>query len=156
MHICRRYCLPLLMQLMKTRHCCCHHALLSVLLQALIIGHYATAVAVVEPAGTCPIQYSRHSLDDIRSRAKTPYLLGGIYDEGRNCTNCKRGGLWADFCGFKPLGKSRYYDMQLCSSSTVDAVVDGALKQDNAADLLTLTPCDIWPYLKGRTTWIVG
>jgi hypothetical protein len=141
---------------METEHSCCRPLLLSVLLQALIIGHCATAAALNKPAATCPIQYTRHSLEDISSRAKTPYLLGGIYDDSRNCRNCKRGGLWADFCSFQPLGKSRYYDMQLCSSSTVEAVVNGALKQDNAADLLTLTPCDLWPYLKGRTTWIIG
>lgn len=138
---------------------CCCQSVLSVCFTLFLFRfllQQASAATEQHPSVTCPVRYSKHSIEDIRSRAKVPYLLGGIYDESRNCSNCKRGGLWADFCSFKPLGKSRYYDMQLCSSSTVEAVVDSALKQDNAADLLTLTPCDLWPYLKGRTTWIIG
>jgi hypothetical protein len=102
------------------------------------------------------VQYSRHSLGDISSKAKVPYLLGGIYDRSRDCPNCKRGGLWADFCSFKAMGKSRLWDMQLCNSSTAEAVVDRALQQYNAAELLTMTPCDLWHYMRGRTTWVIG
>lgn len=46
--------------------------------------------------------------------------------------------------------------MQLCNASTVDAAIDRALAQDNAGDLLTMTPCDLWPYMRGRTTWVIG
>lgn len=134
----------------------CPSALPVALLLALISLLHVAAVLGDQPSVTCPVQYSQHSLDDIRSRAKLPYLLGGIYDDSRKCSNCKRGGLWADFCGFKALRKSRYYDMQLCNSDTVDAVIDGALKQDYAADMLTMSPCDLWPYLRGRTTWVIG
>lgn len=127
------------------------------LLLALIGLQLATAAVGEQPSAvTCPVQYSKHSLDDIRSKAKLPYLLGGIYDSSRQCSNCKRGGLWAEFCSFKALGKSRFYDMQLCNSNNVAAVVDGALKQQYAADLLTMSPCDLWPFLRGRTTWVIG
>ena len=27
---------------------------------------------------------------------------------------------------------------------------------DGARELLTLTPCDLWPYMRGRTLWLVG
>jgi hypothetical protein len=128
-------------------------------LLAAVLLLLSAAVAPSEAAkgqSECPIKYQRHSIDDIRGGKQVPYLLGGIYDGSRDCPNCKAGGLWADFCSFKPLGKSRFYDMQLCPSKTVQAVVQGALAQDNAADLLTLTPCDLWPHLRGRTTWIIG
>jgi hypothetical protein len=115
-----------------------------------------TVVSGDQGSGSCPVQYFRHSLQDISSKAKVPYLLGGIYDSSRDCPNCKRGGLWADFCSFKALGKSRFWDMQLCNSSTAEAVVDRALQQDNAAELLTMTPCDMWSYMRGRTTWVIG
>lgn len=126
---------------------------------AAVLLLLSAAVAPAEATkrqSECPIKYQRHSIDEIRGGKVTPYLLGGIYETSRDCPNCKAGGLWADFCSFKPLGKSRFYDMQLCPSKTVQAVVQGALTQDNAADLLTLTPCDLWPQLRGRTTWILG
>ena len=27
---------------------------------------------------------------------------------------------------------------------------------EGAQELLGLTPCDMWPYFRGRTTWLVG
>lgn len=107
-------------------------------------------------AAACPFSYQRHNLDDIRSKAKRPYLFGGIYDPSRPCPNCKRGGLWANYCGFRGLEKVPFWHMQMCNSSTVDAVIADTLGQSNAADVLTMTPCDMYPYLRGRTTWIIG
>ncbi|KAF6251417.1 hypothetical protein COO60DRAFT_619659 [Scenedesmus sp. NREL 46B-D3] len=109
------------------------------------------------PAATCPFTYEEHSLGDIRSGAKRPYLFGGIYNQTkRDCINCQRGGLWANFCSFSSKGNAvPFWDNQLCSSQTVDAVIGRVLKQNNH-DLLSMTPCELWPYLRGRTTWVIG
>lgn len=108
-------------------------------------------------AVTCPFTYEEHSLVDIRSGAKRPYLFGGIYNQTkRECINCKREGLWANFCSFSTGKKAvPFWDNQLCSSQTVDSVVSRVLEQNNH-DLLSMTPCELWPYMRGRTTWVIG
>lgn len=104
----------------------------------------------------CPFTYEEHSLDDIRSGAKRPYLFGGIYNQTkRDCINCKRAGLWANWCSFTPSDRAPFWDNQLCSSTTADAVIKRVLGQNNH-DLLSMTPCDMWRYMRGRTTWVIG
>jgi hypothetical protein len=48
-----------------------------------------------------------------------------------------------------------FWDNQLCSSQTVDAVISRVLEQNNHG-LLSMTPCELWPFLRGRTTWVIG
>lgn len=129
--------------------------LLFVVLLAALQQSYAAPEQQETPV-PCPIHYTRHSLDQITSKEKTPYLLGGIYDDSRPCPNCERGGLWSNFCGFRNLHKSAFWQAQVCNSRTVADAIDSALRQDNAAELLTMTPCDMWPFLRGRTTWVIG
>jgi hypothetical protein len=103
--------------------------------------------------GTCPFQYEEQPLDDIATGAVDPYLYGGIYNRP-NCPNCQAAGLWASFCGRRPVGLARY-DNQLCSKSTVKILISRLLQQGNTG-ALTLTPCKLWNFMQGRTTWIVG
>jgi hypothetical protein len=123
---------------------------------ATLIAYLTTFVASSDQQPVvCPIKYKRHSISDIRTRAKRPYLFGGIYDSERDCVNCKRGALWSTFCGFTNTGKVPFWDNQLCNSSQVEAAIDRVLQQ-NDRELLQMTPCDLWYYLRGRTTWIIG
>jgi hypothetical protein len=103
----------------------------------------------------CPVRYERHRLQDIASGSKRPYLLGGIYDKA-DCVNCHRGGLAASFCSFRPAGKAPFWDHQLCESGTVAAFLARTLSSKDAKEVLTMTPCDLWPLMRGRTLWIVG
>jgi hypothetical protein len=112
----------------------------------------ATA-AKADEAFRCPVDYKRHDIKDIASGAVTPYLFGGIHNR-TNCVNCKRGGLWPTFCGWKATGL-KFYDLQLCSANITKAVVEEALQRDDPGPL-TMTPCDMWYYMRGRTMWIVG
>jgi hypothetical protein len=129
------------------------------LLFLVLAQTYRLSAAIPEEVSTstCPFTYEEHSLVDIRSGAKRPYLFGGIFNQTqRDCINCKRGGLWANFCSFSIRSKAvPFWDNQLCSSQTVDAVIGRVLEQNNH-DLLSMTPCELWPYLRGRTTWVIG
>eukprot|EP00879_Flechtneria_rotunda_P033155 GHRR01036692.1.p1 GENE.GHRR01036692.1~~GHRR01036692.1.p1 ORF type:complete len:139 (+),score=7.53 GHRR01036692.1:62-478(+) len=125
------------------------------LISCIVLSSGAQQAAIESRNVICPFDYVPHSLDDIKSGAKKPYLFGGIFDSGRNCVNCKRGGLWPSFCGFKHTGKVPFWDNQVCNNTTVEAIIKHTLQQNNAG-LLQMTPCELWPYLRGRTTWIVG
>jgi hypothetical protein len=54
----------------------------SLLLLLLSHSRYSLAAQLSEiPSSICPFTYEEHSLVDIRSGAKKPYLLGGIYNQ---------------------------------------------------------------------------
>lgn len=101
----------------------------------------------------CPVQYKRHQLQDVAAGRAIPYLFGGIY-HNRECSSCKRQRLWPAWCSFKGTSVPMW-DRQLCSAPTTQAIIDEAVDAGDA-QLLTLTPCDLWHYLRGRTTWIIG
>ena len=101
----------------------------------------------------CPVVYERHSLDDVASGIVTPYLYGGIYDR-TNCKNCETPGVWPGFCGRRPTGVD-YFDRQICSGSSIKNLVTSLLQQVDTGPV-TLTPCDLWNFIRGRTTWIIG
>jgi hypothetical protein len=120
----------------------------------------AAAAAPAPPPAppSCPLSYPRHSVEQVRSKARRPYLFGGIYgSSGRPCPNCNRGGLWSNFCGFSRLEKVPYWHLQVCNASTVESfIAEHVLPQANAAEVVSLTPCDLWHFLRGRTTWVIG
>jgi hypothetical protein len=101
----------------------------------------------------CPFQYPRHTLDDVAAGRATPYLFGGIYK--RPCVNCRRGGLWSTWCGWSNTTLP-FYDQQLCTKAVTDAVIQEAAARRWDEGALTMTPCDLWYYMRGRTTWIIG
>jgi hypothetical protein len=101
----------------------------------------------------CPIAYPRHSTTNIKNESALPYLFGGIYARPE-CAVCRQKALWPIYCGRQSTGIG-YYDRQTCSQKTVKNVIRDVLGLEDVG-ALTLTPCDLWKYLSGRTTWILG
>ena len=93
----------------------------------------------------CPLVYRRLTLDAIRRGDATPYLLGG--PQQPRCRNCKRSDGWAGVCQF--------VEGERCSAGVRAELLAAWLKRGHEL-ALTLTPCDLWPYLAGRTLWLVG
>ena len=51
----------------------------------------------------------------------------------------------------------KWYAVQEDQDRLVDAYIGLAEAGSTfAANLLRFTPCDLWPYLRGRTLWLVG
>ena len=100
---------------------------------------------IVHIPGVC--RYS-----DIRRFAQKPYLLGGKRQP--ECTNCKPEGVWQNVCQYLsngpvcPAHDQKHFWRYLVSRAEAGAPGYEAM--------LTMTPCDIWPYLKGRTLWVAG
>lgn len=106
---------------------------LLLLLHAAFIS--SSAAQRTQPEVVCPFDYRKHSLEDFQDSAVRPYLFGGIYNSDRECINCKRGGLWSDFCGFRVSGKMKdvpFWSLQLCNGSTIDAIIQRTIQMDNA------------------------
>ncbi|KAF6252526.1 hypothetical protein COO60DRAFT_1552723, partial [Scenedesmus sp. NREL 46B-D3] len=103
---------------------------------------------------SCPVYYKRQELEHIQD-GRDPYLFGGIYKE-RPCLNCRRGGLWSKFCSFgtQPTGQP-HWDQQICSAQQT-GFVKSTLRLKQGPEMLQLTPCDLWPHLRGRTLWVIG
>lgn len=101
--------------------------------------------AASAPAPKCPLKYERMTYEEVKQGA-TPYLFGGR--QRPNCVNCDKDHLWSNFCQFKSHG-------QLCTPRDSEWLVTTYVKR-NWTQLLTLTPCDFWPFLEGRTLWIMG
>ena len=117
----------------------------------VLVPVLCTAKGLILP-DECPIIYRRHSVDDISAGA-IPYLWGGVYKKS-HCPNCQREARWASFCGGRPTGIARD-NVQYCQKATTEAVISQALLMDDSGPL-TMTPCDLWRQLRGRTTWIIG
>ncbi|KAI8476099.1 MAG: hypothetical protein J3K34DRAFT_402088 [Monoraphidium minutum] len=111
----------------------------------------------------CPFQYERHTLHEIVAGTKRPWLYDGAFHNfgsiekprGRICVNCHRGGLWPTFCGRRRTGQEQW-DLQLCGDATADAALALATDHDDLRGALTLTPCDLYRQLRGRTLWVIG
>jgi hypothetical protein len=89
---------------------------------------------------------------DVRRFKQKPYLLGGARQP--ECVNCKEDGIWPNVCQYIsngpvcPKKDQQHFWRYLVSQAEVGAPGYEAM--------LTMTPCDIWPYLRGRTVWIAG
>ncbi|KAL4856502.1 Presequence protease 1 [Chlorella vulgaris] len=95
--------------------------------------------------GECPLTYRRLSVSEVRGGSPKPYLLGG--PQQPQCTNCKRSGQWADICQFK--------SGDLCADWLFWSVLEEWLGRGYEL-ALQLTPCDLWPLLRGRTLFLLG
>lgn len=74
-------------------------------------------------------------MEDFTNEAVRPYLFGGIYNSDRDCINCKRGGLWSDFCSFTVSDKMKdtpFWSHQLCKTTQVNSVIKRTLQMDDA------------------------
>lgn len=94
---------------------------------------------------SCPIQYPRLTADQVRAGSK-PYIYGG---PAPDCVLCKSQEREARFC-------RKEQDPHVCSKDLQDALIGGQLNELSRSDILTFTPCDMWPHLKGRTVWFAG
>ena len=117
-------------------------ACLSWVLTVGIRSSCGAPLAAPEPA--CPLEYRRHSLEELRDGAR-PYLLGGIGDRP-DCAACNRSDGWALPCRFK--------NGPLCPDAVQRSIINGWLSRLFVLPL-TLTPCDLWPHIRGRTLFIM-
>ena len=115
-----------------------------VLVACLALGYIALAAS----DESCPISYS----DGCSSR---PLLMGGIYDQECKTQYCTSRGQsqWSDFCKFDRGGWSNH--PQLCQSADAQQNIK-IIGQARNNPVLPLKPCDLFPYIRGRTVWLVG
>ena len=97
------------------------------------------------PHVECPLQYPRLNAKQIKAGQK-PYIYGG---NASDCTMCKVSDPQARFCR-KEAGA------HTCSEELQKALLDGQLNEMQRSDILTFTPCDLWPHFTGRTVWVSG
>ena len=102
-------------------------------------------------AAACPRVYRRHSVADIEG-GEVPYLFGGPQRPCcRNCLNYEldeNGHSWPGFCRFESHG-------ELCLPYLRASIVRGFLRRGFTGPL-TLSPCDLWPLIAGRSLWFFG
>ena len=97
---------------------------------------------------SCPYPYERHTVRDIEN-GQVPYLFGG--ERRPQCRHCSSGKTWSNFCKFdNPLPGN-----PACGSDRKKWLIDGFL-QRGFHDILTITPCDLFTLVRGRTIWVVG
>lgn len=85
-----------------------------------------------------------------KPNGQQPYLFGGRAQPA--CTNCKRSELWAQFCQYKSEGSTHG---PLCPEDVRKAMLTSWVKRGYELPL-TLTPCDLWKHLRGRTLYLMG
>ncbi|KAK9833226.1 hypothetical protein WJX74_010892 [Apatococcus lobatus] len=106
------------------------------------------------PGGQCPHTFHRLEFDQVKQGHAKPYILGG--DQQPECTNCKRDEERTHFCRFAPYGLP-----PICPSRDQDWFLNYFMEEVDkgsvyAKGLLELTPCDLWPYIRGKTIWLIG
>jgi len=106
---------------------------------ALFLGVIATA-----SGQSCPASYGYGT--------SKPLLLGGLYESNVCTSGCKsRNSDWGKECRFDP-NQGQWgvctWEQRQQSLPYLEAAGRGAA--------LNMKPCDIWPYIRGRTLWIIG
>lgn len=94
---------------------------------------------------SCPLSYPRLTASQIKA-GRVPYIYNGNITD---CVLCKSQEREARFCRKDP-------DPHVCSKDLQKALLDGQLNEMHRSDILTFTPCDLWPHLRGRTVWFAG
>ncbi|KAK9825923.1 hypothetical protein WJX81_007164 [Elliptochloris bilobata] len=101
---------------------------------------------------TCPLRYDRIPYGEIRNGTARPYLFGE--PQRPACTNCRNDTLWAHMCLYESHGPvCPRTDQERLTRDFVERAEAG---DTGARDLLRTTPCDLFPFLRGRTTWLIG
>lgn len=126
--------------------------------EALAREYESRLSAPLEAGGPpCPLSYPRRSYAEIASGAAAPWLFGGAArDASRPCVNCRRGGLWATWCGRRPTGIRNGWDLAQCTREQVSRIVREAAAHADVRAALRMTPCDFFQHLRGRTLWVIG
>ncbi|KAK9832530.1 hypothetical protein WJX81_006130 [Elliptochloris bilobata] len=100
---------------------------------------------------TCPLRFDRIPYEDLQNGSR-PYLFGGV--QRPQCTNCHIDTLWANFCQYKNSGPVCYdWDIDGLSREFVARAEAGNV---GARELLDMTPCDLFSFIRGRTLWLIG
>lgn len=123
---------------------------------ASAIGNSSTAQAIQPLTGkrnasiradsACPIKYAKLTADQVKAGSK-PYIYGGPSED---CVLCKSEEREARFC------RKVEGDPHVCSKDLQNALIGGQLNELARSGILTFSPCDMWPHLKGRTAWFAG
>lgn len=141
----------------------CAGALWLLLATALVAGAAGGGSGDKEGEPDCPFEYERHTLDEIASGERRPWLYDGVFHNfdgsggpnGRFCINCQRGSLWPTWCGRRKT-KQAYWDLQMCEKEVTQLAMTAAAEHSDIVGALTMTPCDLFRQLRGRTLWIIG
>ena len=94
----------------------------------------------------CPLQYPRLTANQIKAGSR-PYIYGA---PAKDCVLCKSQEREARFC------RKEEGDPHVCSQDLQQALIGGQLNEMSRSNILTFTPCDMWPHLKRRTVWFAG
>eukprot|EP00884_Botryococcus_braunii_P017743 jgi/Botrbrau1/4652/Bobra.33_2s0023.1 len=99
----------------------------------------------------CP--FERIPSSWIREYDVMPYILG---EEKRpDCKTCSREGGFYDFCRYQVVGELN------CPPGDHIRILEYLLNRADEgapgyAEMLTMTPCDLFPLFQGRTLWLLG
>ncbi|GBF96537.1 hypothetical protein Rsub_09120 [Raphidocelis subcapitata] len=112
-----------------------------------VIVALALLSALAGVRADCPVSYGGSS---------KALLFGGLHDA--SCT-VQRSGMacpfrspkWRDMCRYDPSAVK----FPVCSADQAKASLELATKL-HGGEPLRLSPCDLYPYLRGRTLWILG
>ncbi|EIE23050.1 hypothetical protein COCSUDRAFT_63432 [Coccomyxa subellipsoidea C-169] len=96
-------------------------------------------------ADTCPRRYPRLTVEEIKG-GRYPYLYGGRPD---GCRQCQSEEYVSKFCQFGMDGHGQ------CWGGRREQLIHYYLER-GFTDILTFTPCDMWPLLRGRTLFFSG
>uniref|UniRef100_A0A383VEF6 Uncharacterized protein n=1 Tax=Tetradesmus obliquus TaxID=3088 RepID=A0A383VEF6_TETOB len=104
-----------------------------------------TAAAAIVSADACRASY------DVKGPGK-PLLFGGLMQAGRCNSGCQpRNSDWARRCQWDRHGSV----WGVCSPQQAARSLAFA-KTLGGGSILGMSPCDIMPYLQGRTLWLIG
>eukprot|EP00884_Botryococcus_braunii_P017742 jgi/Botrbrau1/4651/Bobra.33_2s0022.1 len=99
----------------------------------------------------CP--FERIPYSKLREYESIPYILGAEKQPG--CKTCHQGGGLHDICHYKTVGEL------VCPVEDRIRMLDYLMTRADEgapgyAEMLTMTPCDLFPLFQGRTLWLLG
>ena len=126
-----------------------------------VVGGLATLCLVVALAGAehpCPAAYDEDASASLLIIFR-PQQLEQPCPGGTDTCNSPMPRHWAALCTFPPDSKNTWTEYMLCSPEQRDAILKyymASEKQGVFGPLLTFSPCDLWPAIRGRSLWVVG
>ncbi|CAL5221674.1 g3905 [Coccomyxa viridis] len=106
----------------------------------------------------CPLYYEKLKYADIRDRRVVPYLLGGR--QKPHCRHCNSNAPWAKFCSWD-FSKFSNFRGPVCPDWLQEQLLSWMIESAERGrpgfkEMLTLTPCDLFSLVRGRTMWLMG
>jgi hypothetical protein len=107
----------------------------------------ASIAAAASQADDCPVRYA--------GAREGGLLLGGVLNAASCRTAkgepCQRSGFYAEECKLPTSSTS----FGVCNEEQRSAGLAVAQKL-YGGDALAASPCDLWPFIRGRTLWLIG